>query len=90
MAITDRPSTSTESHHDRRLARRMEDPEFRREFELEVAETRASTRSSIRLTRCGPSTERRSPISPARSARTRPVSGAYSRSTALTQSCGPS
>ncbi len=41
MAITDRPSTSTESYHDRRLARRLEDPEFRREFEREAAETSA-------------------------------------------------
>lgn len=41
MAITDCPSTSTESYHDRRLARRLEDPEFRREFEREVAETSA-------------------------------------------------
>jgi DNA-binding phage protein len=41
MAIADRSSTSTESDHDRRLARRLEDPEFRREFEREAAETRA-------------------------------------------------
>ncbi len=30
--------TSTTSYHDQRLARRMEDPEFRREFERETAE----------------------------------------------------
>jgi DNA-binding phage protein len=29
--------TSARSHHDRYLAKRMEDPEFRREFEPEVA-----------------------------------------------------
>lgn len=29
--------TSASSHHDRYLAKRMEDPEFRREFEREVA-----------------------------------------------------
>lgn len=33
--------TSTSSYHDRRLARRMEDPEFRREFEREMAEIAA-------------------------------------------------
>ncbi len=41
MAIADRSPTGIESHHDRRLARRMEDPEFRREFERAVAETKA-------------------------------------------------
>jgi DNA-binding phage protein len=41
MAIADRSSTSTESYHDRRLARRLEDPEFREEFERGVAETKA-------------------------------------------------
>jgi DNA-binding phage protein len=41
MAIADRSSTSSESYHDRRLARRLEDPEFREEFERAVAETKA-------------------------------------------------
>jgi DNA-binding phage protein len=41
MAIADRSPTSTESYHDRRLARRMEDPEFRREFDREAAATKA-------------------------------------------------
>ena len=41
MAIADRSSTSTESYHDRRLARRMEDPEFRRGFERVTAEIKA-------------------------------------------------
>lgn len=33
--------TSTTSYHDRRVARRMKDPEFRREFEREMAEITA-------------------------------------------------
>lgn len=33
--------TSTTSYHDRYLARQMEDPEFRREFERELAEITA-------------------------------------------------
>jgi DNA-binding phage protein len=33
MAIANRSSTSTESSHDRYLAQRLEDPEFRRAFE---------------------------------------------------------
>lgn len=41
MALADRPPTKRDSHHDRRLARRMEDPEFREEFEREVAEAKA-------------------------------------------------
>lgn len=41
MALADRPTTKTETHHDRRLARRMEDPEFRQEFERTVAEVKA-------------------------------------------------
>lgn len=38
MAAT---KTSSSSYHDQRLAKRMEDPEFRREFEREMAEITA-------------------------------------------------
>jgi transcriptional regulator with XRE-family HTH domain len=39
MAIANRSSTSTESYHDRYLAQRLEDSEFRRAFERARAET---------------------------------------------------
>lgn len=41
MAVADRKTAKTESHHDRYLAQRLEDPEFRREFERASAETKA-------------------------------------------------
>ena len=41
MTIADTAAAKTESYHDRRLARRMRDPEFRREYERARTETRA-------------------------------------------------
>jgi ribosome-binding protein aMBF1 (putative translation factor) len=37
-ASTDRPTTQKTSYHDKRLARRLEDPEFREEFERQQRE----------------------------------------------------
>jgi DNA-binding XRE family transcriptional regulator len=41
MAIADRDAAKTESNHDRYLAQRLEDPEFRRDFERARAEIKA-------------------------------------------------
>ena len=41
MAVADRKTAKTDSYHDRYLAQRLEDPEFRSEFERAAAETRA-------------------------------------------------
>lgn len=36
-----RTTQTTSSHHDRRLARRLEDPEFRAEYERELRQIQA-------------------------------------------------